>query len=126
MYVETTGVYSGQTLTFTGTVLSSTLLGSQDANGNGWTSVAFIKDFAPDFSSFNVITAPLVNGDFSISLALDPDPARHVQFGFETIGPNAWITDAGAYGSIQVIPEPAALAMLAMGSLVMLRRRHGV
>ena len=124
MYVETTGVYSGQTLTFTGTVLSSTLLSSQDALGNGWTSVAFIKDFAPDFSSFTSVTAPLVNGVFNISLALDPDPARHVQFGFETIGPDVWITDVGPYGSIQVIPEPASLAILGIGVVLALHRRR--
>jgi hypothetical protein len=124
MYVETTGVYPGQTLTFTGTVLSSTLLSDQDALGNGWTSVAFIKDFAPDFSSFNMVTAPLVDGVFSISLATVNDPARHVQYGFETVGPDVWHTDRGQYGDIQIVPEPAGLAFLGIGALAVLGRRR--
>src|SRR3989442_5159075 len=51
MYVEI-GSFPGQTLTFSAKVLSNTLVGSVDPNTNGWTSVAFIKDFAPDYSSF--------------------------------------------------------------------------
>jgi hypothetical protein len=125
MYVETTGVYPGQTLTFTGNVLASTLLSSQNAQGNGWTSVAFIKDFAPDYSSSIAVTAPLVNGVFSISLATVNDPARHVQYGFETIGPDVWITDVGPYGSVQVtVPEPCSLGLLALGGCLVLRRRR--
>lgn len=116
MYVETTGVYSGQTLTFAGEVLSNTLVGHYDANKNGWTSVAFIKDYAPDYSSSTSVTVPLVNGQFSLALGLDPNPARHVQWGFETIGPDVWITDVERYGSIRVaaastVPEPAAFVI---------------
>ena len=126
-YVETTGLFTGQTLNFTGTVLANTLFGQVDANGNGWTSVAFIKDFAPDYSSFVSITAPLVNGVFDISLPTLNDPARHVQYGFETIGPDVWITDVGPYGSISIttIPEPASLALVGLGAaLLFLRRRQ--
>lgn len=120
MYVETTGVYGGQTLTFTGNVLANTLV-------SPYTSVAFIKDFAPDFSSSVTVTAPLVNGVFSISLATLADPARHVQYGFETIGPDVWVTDVGPDGSIQItaVPEPSTLALLglALGIAPLLRRR---
>jgi PEP-CTERM motif len=126
IYVETTGVYSGQTLTFSGNVLANTLAGKQDPNGNGWTSVAFIKDFAPDYSSSVSITAPLVNGAFSISLAALADPTRHIQYGFETIGPDVWITDVAPYGSIQIVPEPSSLALLGLGlagTLVWRRRQ---
>ena len=67
------------------------------------TTVAFIKDFAPDYSSFNYfISAPLAPGVFSINLATVNDPARHVQYGFETVGPNVWVTDVAQYGSIQI------------------------
>jgi hypothetical protein len=125
MYVETTGTYVNTTLTFNGTVLANTLTGHVDPNGNGWTSVAFIKDFAPDYSSFNTVTTPLVNGVFSISLATVNDPTRHVEYGFETIGPDVWITDVVPYGSVQItaIPEPATLSLLALGGLALLRRR---
>ena len=125
MYVETTGVYTGQTLTFTGDVLSNTLFGHVNQLGNGWTSVAFIKDFAPDYSSSVSITAPLVNGVFSISLATINDPTRHIQYGFETIGPDVWSTDVAPYGSIQIqaVPEPASLGLLGLAALGLLGRR---
>jgi hypothetical protein len=122
LYVETTGTYVGQNLTFTGFVLNNTLV-------SPYTSVAFIKDFAPDYSSFNVVTAPLVNGVFSITLATVNDPARHIQFGFETIGPNVWVTDVASKGLVQItaVPEPsiAALAVAGLGMAIvrMVRRK---
>ena len=119
MYVETTGLYTGQTLTFTGDVLSNTLFGHVNQLGNGWTSVAFIKDFAPDYSSSVTVTAPLNNGVFNISLATINDPGRHIQYGFETIGPDVWSTDVAPYGSIQIVavPEPTAVGLLGLGIL---------
>jgi hypothetical protein len=126
MYVEI-GSLPGQTLTFEGRVLANTLAnGPVNQLGEGWTSVAFIKDFAPDYSSFNIQTAPLTPGYFSFSLATVNDPARHVQYGFETIGPDVWFTDVGQYGSIQVIPEPSTLALLGLGMVGALvwRRRQ--
>jgi hypothetical protein len=128
MYVETTGVYSGQTLTFSGTVLANTLVGNMDPLGNGWTSVAFIKDFVADYSSSVSVTVALTPGPFSINLAANADPGHHIQYGFETIGPDVWITDVGPYGDIQIeaVPEPSALALLGIGSLALLtlRRRN--
>lgn len=117
MYVEPAGSLPGQTVTFTGNVLANTLVGNVNQQGNGWTSVAFIKDFAPDYSSFNQVTAALTPGVFSITMNTVNDPARHVQYGFETIGPNVWITDVAPYGNVQVtgVPEPTTVALLAMG-----------
>jgi hypothetical protein len=129
MYVETaSGLYSGQTLTFTASVLANTLVGQVDANGNGWTAIAFIKDFAPDFSSSVVSSAALTAGTFSISLATINDAARHIQYGFQVVGPNVWSTDVGNYGTIQIapVPEPSTLALSALGGaalLTMIRRR---
>lgn len=126
MYVEPAGSLPGQLVTFTGNVLANTLTGNVDANGNGWTSVAFIKDFAPDFSSSVSTTVALTPGVFSISLNTINDPTRHVQYGFETIGPNVWITDVGQFGSIQVtaIPEPASLSLAGISVLGLLAYRR--
>lgn len=111
MYVQKDGSLAGQTVTFTGQVLSNTLASSHS-------SVAFIKDFAPDFSSFGIVTAPLTPGVFSISLPTVNDPARHVQYGFETKGPDVWITDVAQYGNIQVtaVPEPTSVALFALSA----------
>ena len=120
MYVESS-LLGGQDITFTGNVLANTLV-------SPYTSVAFIKDFAPDYSSFVGITAPLVNGVFSITLATINDPARHVQYGFQTVGPDVWITDVGPKGFVQIapVPEPssACLALGALMSLALVRREH--
>ncbi len=128
MYVETNGVYTGQNLTFSGTVLSNTLVGSTNQLGNGWTSVAFIKDFAPDYSSSVSTTVPLTPGPFSVSLATINDPARHVQYGFETIGPDVWVTDVGPYGNIKIaaVPEPAIMTLAGLAGLCFtaIRRRR--
>ncbi len=113
------GELAGETLTFEGTVLSNTFT---DAH----TSTIFIKDFEPDFSSFVTTTVPVAPGAFSISLALDAAPGRHVQFGFETVGENVWITDTAPFGTavIGTIPEPASLVLLSLGGLMILRRRR--
>jgi len=103
MYVEI-GSFPGRNLTFSGTVLSNTLVSASNTNaaGNGWTSVAFIKDFAPDFSSVNAVTVPLTPGPFSLNLITINDPARHVQYGFQTIGPDVWFTDVAPFGNIVI------------------------
>lgn len=97
MYVEKTGSLSGKTITFTGTVTANTLTSTHS-------SVAFIKDFAADYSSFTSTTAPLVNGTFSISHVTAAGSGRHVQYGFETTGVNVWPSDAAAFGSVQIAP----------------------
>lgn len=119
MYVETTGVYAGQTLNFSGNVLANTLVGHVNQLGNGWTSVAFIKDFAPDYSSFTESSAALIPGFGSISLLTSGDAGDHVQYGFETIGPDANPATAAALGSVIIAPtpEPASLALIAAGVL---------
>jgi Dockerin type I domain len=99
IYQEKTDTFAGQQVIFTGTVLANTL-------ANGYTSMAFIKDFAPDYSSFRTASVALTPGVFSVSLATGPQPGRHVQFGFETIGPDVWITDRAPIGTVKVTTGP--------------------
>jgi hypothetical protein len=121
MYVEDNAALIGQSVTFTGTVVSNTLTSAHS-------TVAFIKDFAPDYSSHVPATVPITNGVFSVTLNTIPAAGRHVQFGFETVGVNVWATDVGPFGNVQVtaIPEPATagLATLAVAAVAGLRRRR--
>ncbi len=118
LYQEYTDVYNGQTVTFQGVVSSNTFAQSHVAK-------IFVKDFAPDYSSSNTTIIPLVPGPFSVSLATDPGAGRHVQYGFQVTGPCVWISDADFFGNamIRTIPEPASLSLLALTSLLALRRR---
>jgi hypothetical protein len=106
-YQEVTGPYSGVNLTFTGKVLSNTFTSAHS-------TVAFIKDFAADYSSHVPVSVPLnANGTFSVSMNTIPVLGRHVQFGFETTGVNVWATDVAPFGSIQItaVPEPSSLLL---------------
>ena len=98
-YAEETGTLHGQTVTFSGYVLSYSLTSAH-------TVKAFIKDFADDYSSYNVsevdLTAP---GYFSVSLPTVNDPLRHVQYGFQMFGVNVWVTDLGPFGTITIGPD---------------------
>jgi hypothetical protein len=96
LYVEIPiDTVSGQTVTFEGEVLANTLTSEHVAT-------AFIRDFAPDYSTFNTSTVPLTPGPFSVSLATDPGAGRHVQYGFNFNGRNVWITDVAPYGTVQI------------------------
>lgn len=107
----------GQTVTFTGDVLSNTLV-------SPYTSVAFIDDFTTGYALVNTVTTPLTPGDFSISLPINAGDI--LQYGFITTGPNARLADAPSLGSVQVtaVPEPASLGLLAVGGLMVVRRRR--
>lgn len=117
MYIEDNAL-AGQVVSFTYEVLSNTFTSAH-------TSVAFIKDFAPDYSSNVAVTLPLTPGVHTITLDTIDDPARHVQFGFQTIGVNVWVTDIAPFGNAKVrgvIPEPTVLGLLALAPLAFRRR----
>ena len=93
------GSLAGQTVNLKGVVLANSLTSAHVAR-------AFVRDFAPDFSSFNesIILLP-ASGPFSVALATVNDPARHVQYGFQVRGVDVWVTDRAPYGSVTVGPE---------------------
>jgi len=93
---------AGQTITFNGTCLTNTLAGQAN-------STAFIKVFQPDYSSSYNTTAPLVSGG-SFSLQLTANPGTHVQYGFETQGPDVSPTNLLASGLVTIaigLPDPS-------------------
>ena len=122
LYIEVSDdSLAGQTVTFEGTILSDTFTAAHE-------SYVFIKDFAPDYSSF-IETKVAIDGAgaFSIDLATDPGLGRHVQYGFQTVGENVWITDTAPFGSVVIatVPEPASLALIGLGGLAIAgRRKH--
>jgi hypothetical protein len=109
MYVQNDAL-AGDVVNFTGLVLGNTLV-------SPYTSVAFIDDFLPDYSSFTTTTVPLVNGVFSISLATSV--GDHIQYGFITTGPNARTAALPSLGEAQItaIPEPTSIALVLGGLL---------
>jgi hypothetical protein len=93
-YVESNELV-GQTVEFKGAFLTNTFTAAHIA-------YAFIRDFAPDYSSFNEVQAPATPGNFNLSMATDPGAGRHIQYGFLTRGVNVWSTDVGPYGTVTV------------------------
>jgi hypothetical protein len=78
-YVENNNI-AGQYITFSGICLSNTLTGNAS-------SVAFIKDFTPNYGANTPVTVPLVPGQ-AFSVSLQAAPGDHIQYGFETQGPD--------------------------------------
>lgn len=118
------GSLSGMNVTFTGEVLSHTLTPNHSV-------FAFIRDFAPDFSSFNETILELTpsSGTFSIELDTLADVGRNVQYGFAFRGENVWVTDVGPFGSVNigaasVIPEPGSIGLLGLVAMTCLVRRR--
>ena len=108
MYVQNDAL-AGDTVVFSGLALANTLV-------SPYTCVAFVKEFAADYSSSTGVTIPLVGGSpFSISFATIA--GGHVQYGFETIGPDANPATVASLGDAQVtaVPEPSTMALIGLG-----------
>jgi hypothetical protein len=115
---DNTNVYSGTTLTFAGFVQSNTFTSAHVAK-------IFVRDFAPDYSSFNESTIAMVPGAFSVSLNTLPGPGRHVQWGFQVKGVNVWTTDTAPFGNAVILtPAPGAAGLMGLAGLIAGRRRR--
>ncbi len=118
MYVQNDAL-AGSSVTFTGLGLANTLV-------SPYTCVAFVKEFASDYSSYTSSTTPLVPSTFSVTL--NTTPGGHVQYGFETIGPDANPTTAASLGNAQVtaVPEPTSIVLVLGGllGLVAVAKKH--
>jgi len=96
MYVQNDAL-AGQTITFSGNVWNNSLVAP-------YTSTVFIKDFAPDYSSSTSATAPLVKGAFTVTLSTSA--GDHIQYGFETVGPNARTAALPSLGNVVISSNP--------------------
>ncbi len=102
IYNEATGTYVGTTLTFNYNVVANTL-------ASGYSAQAFIKDFAPDYSSVTQTTAALTPGAGSVSLLTSANAGDHIQYGFEMFGPNANPATVAALGTVVIAPATVAI-----------------
>jgi len=120
LYQQVDGGLAGQTVTFSGNVLSYSFTDAHNVR-------VFIRDFAADFSSSVDVFADIdASGSFSISLTTINDASRHVQWGIQVTGVNVWFTDTAPFGNVVfgTVPTPGSLALLGLGGLAATRRRR--
>lgn len=120
-YQEWYGGLAGQTVTFSYEVLANTLA------AEGYTTQAFIKVLDPDsgWATINSVFADLNTGTNSISLVVNSVTTPVTQVGFAVLG---LVSDpAGVAASkavtIATIPEPASMALLGLGGLLLRRKK---
>jgi len=117
MYVQNDAL-AGDTVMFDGSALLNTLQAP-------YTDVAFIKDFTPNYGASTSVTAQLIPGQ-GFSLTLATTAGDHIQYGFETIGPDANPATVAGLGIVEIatVPEPTTLALIGLGSVAMLAARR--
>jgi len=120
LYAENDSI-SDTSYTFNYNVLSNTLVAP-------YTSDAFIKAFGPSFSYYiGDMSLPLTPGAASITF---PGllPGDVVQYGFETIGPDARLAQEASLGSAVIapvaVPEPTTMAIAGIGIIALSARRR--
>ena len=110
----------GQSIVFSGMVLSNTLDGD-------YSSRAFIRAFNADFSSILSNVEVLLEHGKAFQVTYQSTIVdANIEYGFETIGPNARLGSTLGSVVIATVPEPSAWAMMAVGLLgvAVIRRRR--
>jgi len=110
---------AGQSIVFSGMVLSNTL-------DSAYSSRAFVRAFNADFSIVLDSSDDLLEDGKPFEVSYQSMPADvHIEYGFDTIGPNARLGNSLGSVVIATVPEPSAWAMMAAGLLgvAALRRR---
>jgi len=118
----------GQTVNFSGYVLSNTLdgTGTKSAAYNAYAYIQ-VLDSATGYGIISSTTAPLDVGSFQLTLAIPTGATLIPQFGFAIVGDNA--PEGHSHGSVTVssVPEPATFALLcgllSLGFVLFQRRR---
>jgi hypothetical protein len=82
----------GQTVTFSGTCLNNSLV-------SPYTSTVFIKEFDGSYNVINSTTATPVAGQ-PFSITLTTGAGAHIQYGFETVGPDANPATVSTLGNV--------------------------
>lgn len=89
-YYVQNDVLEGQNLTFSGYCVTNTF-------ASPYTSTVFIKEFDSSYNVINSATTTAVSGQ-PFSISLQTGSGAHIQYGFETIGPDCNPTNAYSNG----------------------------
>ena len=108
-YSEITAVHAGDQVTFTGSLVTNTLVEPYKSK-----AVLFIKDFDSSWGFHNFVAVninTLTNGQqFQVTLPAVYGDSDHVQFGFEYSGPPVRSANAASYGMAEISTNGTMLA----------------
>jgi len=111
MYVQNDTLVNTN-LIFIGSCLSNTLTTTPEPRtGVSYTSVAFIKIFNGSFGLLNSVSSPGLAAGQPFAISLNTSGATHVQYGFETVGPDQSPVYPFAFSNVMIAaaipPSPA-------------------